>query len=100
MRADVPTKITQVFVRPGRADFAIKPRLRMLAVPTHAEAVAIGGGGRLQRPLALNHERVRGGGYILFQRDRFAAIGYPATHRIAPEQARSIAGRCGKAMAR
>ncbi len=103
VRVDVAAEIAQVLVGPGRPDLAIEPGLRMLAVPAHAEAVAVGGGGRFQRPLALHHQRMGGGGHVLFQRDGFAAIGNPAAHRmflgLLRSKASSIAGGCGKAMA-
>src|SRR6516225_7505500 len=93
-------EVAQVLVRPGRTHLAVEPGLGMLAVPAHAEAVAVGGGGRFERALALHHQRVRGRGDVLLERDGFAAIGYPAAHGMAPDQAASIAARCGKAMAR
>src|SRR6516162_4971917 len=112
-------EVAQVLVRPGRTHLAVEPGLGMLAVPAHAEAVAVGGGGRFERALALHHQRVRGRGDVLLERDGFAAIGYPAAHGMAPDlisglpetstllsaqvadlEAASIAARCGKAMAR
>jgi hypothetical protein len=56
MGMNVAAEIAQILVRPGRAHFAIKARFRVLAVPAEAEAVAIGGGGRFQRPDALHHK--------------------------------------------
>ncbi len=93
VRADVPAEIAQVLVGPGRADLPVKARLGMLAVPAHAEAVAVGRRGRFQRALALDHQRMRGGGHVLFQRDGFAAIGNPAAHR----RALSLLSACSRA---
>jgi hypothetical protein len=42
---DVAAKIAQILVGPGRPDLAIETGLRVLAVPPHAETVAVGGGG-------------------------------------------------------
>src|SRR6516225_10191767 len=81
-------EVAQVLVRPGRTHLAVEPGLGMLAVPAHAEAVAVGGGGRFERALALHHQRVRGRGDVLLERDGFAAIGYPAAHDTAPESRR------------
>src|SRR5262249_60858848 len=104
MRADGAAQVAHVLDGPRRADLAIDPGLGVLAVPAHAEAVAVGGGGRFQRPLTLHHQRVRGGGHVLFQRNGFAAIGNPAAHRMVlstfcEATPSSIAGGCGKAMA-
>src|ERR1700704_4444396 len=88
MRADMAAEIAQVLVGPGRPDLAVETWLGMLAVPAHAETVAVGGGGRFQRPLALYNQRVCRGGDILLQRDGFAAIGYPAAHFAVPGQLR------------
>src|SRR6266849_949049 len=69
---------------PPAPRMAIKAGLGVLAVPAHAEAVAIGRGGRFQCPLALHHQGVGGSGHVLFQWDGFAAIGNPAAHVTIP----------------
>src|SRR5262249_33165365 len=100
VRVDVAAEVAQILVGPRRADLAIEPGLRVFPVPAHAEAVAVGGGGRFQRPLTLHHQRVGGGGDVLFQRNRFAAIGNPAAHRTfspAPSDARHLSLRADAA---
>src|SRR5215475_10753738 len=104
MRVDVAAEVAQILVGPRRADLAIEPGFGVFPVPAHAEAIPVGGGGRFQRPLTLHHQRVRGGGHVLFQRNGFAAIGNPAAHRMVLSASceatpSSIAGGCGKAMA-
>ena len=83
MRLQMPAQVAEVLVRPGRPDLAIKPRLRMLAVPAQAEAVAVDAGGRFERLNALRDQRMRRLGHVVFERGGFPAIGDPAAHMIA-----------------
>src|SRR5262249_53951220 len=80
VRTDVPAEVAQVLVRPGRANLAIEAGFRVLAVPAEAETVAVGGGGRFERPDALLDQRMRRGGDVVFERDRLPAIGNPTAH--------------------
>ena len=89
MRADMSAEIAQVLVGPGGPDLAIEPGFRVLGVPAHAKAVAVGAGRRFKRPQTLHHQRMRRGGHILFQRDGFAAISNPAAHGNSVPPARS-----------
>src|SRR5712672_2755703 len=84
MRVDVPTEIAQILVGPGWPDLAIKPGLRVLAVPAEAKSVTVGAGRRFERPHALHDQGMRGRGHVLFQRNGIAAIGNPAAHDGAP----------------
>src|SRR4051794_17166665 len=80
MRARMPAEIAEIFVRPGRACFTIKTRLRMLAVPAETEAVAIRAGRRLERADALRDQRMLGLGDVGLERRGLATVCDPATH--------------------
>src|SRR5262249_55061733 len=97
VRANVAAEIAQVLVRPGRPDLAIEAGLGMLAVPAHPEAVAIGGGGRFERPLALHHQPMGGGCGGLLQRGGFGAnMGGPGQLRGGrPTRGRAMRQRDG-----
>jgi hypothetical protein len=79
-RADVPAKMLQVLVGPGRAHLTIEARLITLAVPAEAEAIAVRAADRFLGLEALHHQRVGGLGDIPFERDVFSSIGDPAAH--------------------
>src|SRR5438874_3948501 len=84
VRADVTAEIAQILIRPGGADLAVEARLRMLAVPAHSEAVAVGARRRFEGFEALHHQRMGGRGHILFKRDGLPAVSDPAAHQAAP----------------
>jgi hypothetical protein len=79
-RADVPGKLAQVAVVPGRLDALEDAGLPALSVPADAEAVAVGRLGAEPGVEALIDQRV--GGFVeeLLQQDRRTRIGEPAAH--------------------
>src|SRR3954469_5566926 len=78
--ADMPAEIAQILVRPRRPHLTVEAGLRVLAVPAHAEAIAVGAGGRFERFEALYDQGVGRRGDVLFERNGLPAIGDPAAH--------------------
>src|SRR5579863_3890908 len=76
-------EVTQILVRPSRADLAVEAGLRMIAIPTQPEAVAVGAGGRFKRLNALRNQGMRRLGHVMFERRGYPAICDPAAHRAA-----------------
>ncbi|EEF22969.1 conserved hypothetical protein [Ricinus communis] len=81
-RADLPRKALQIAIGPGGKDIAISARLRPVAIPGDAEAIAIGGGLGAGGAMGLLDQRMRGRGYQLLQIEGVSAIGCPATHAL------------------
>src|SRR3546814_4067280 len=73
-------------VVPGRQHLSIEARLRALAVPADAEAVAVGRALGLGGAEALLHQRVRRLADQLVEKHRGTGIGQPAAHGILKER--------------
>src|SRR3546814_7818642 len=85
-RLDGAGRLAQVAVVPGRMDAAVAIRWlgRIPAVPAHAEAVAVGGGGAQARMQALVDKRMPSLENHGLEFQRTTGISHPAAHKNAP----------------
>src|SRR4051812_5659556 len=86
VRAQMPAKVTEILIRPSRAKFPVKARLRVLSVPPEPKTIAVRGSCRLQRMKALRDQRMRGLSYIIGEGDWVSPIGNPSAHSRSPEK--------------
>jgi hypothetical protein len=80
VRVQVPAKVAEIFIRPGRARFPVETWFRMTRIPSQPETVAVRPCRCLQGPNTLGYERMIGFRNVVLKGRGFPAIGYPTAH--------------------